>query len=122
MPKIVTQRTGSYDERLPVVPRCRVISHVGNPPPREGGVRQMFARIVQMSRLLGVPLWSCSQTVHDQLVELGHTLPGQQTRVLLERLEVLAELLARLDQCLGLVRLGDLRLEPGAQLSELGCE
>ena len=56
-------------------PGCRVIAHVGNPPPANGPGRAMFRRIVIASRWLGTPLWSCSQTVHDQLSQLAPPLP-----------------------------------------------
>jgi len=58
-----------------VVPGCRFISHVGNPPAPEGPRRLLFQRIVRASRWLGTPLWSCSGTVHDQFRALGLGLP-----------------------------------------------
>src|SRR4051794_13771494 len=57
------------------LPRCRFIVHVGNPPPVAGSNRTMFRAIVIASRWLTTPLWSCSQTVHDQLSELASPLP-----------------------------------------------
>lgn len=57
------------------LPRCHVIVHVGNPPPPAGPHRTMFRRIVIASRWLDTPLWSCSQTVHDQLSDLAAPLP-----------------------------------------------
>jgi len=58
-----------------VVPGCRFICHVGNPPPAAGPRREMFRRIVQASRWLDAPLWSCSKTVHEQLQALGVAMP-----------------------------------------------
>ena len=57
------------------LPKCRVIAHVGNPPPQAGPGRALFHRIVIASRWLGTPLWSCSQTVHGQLSLLASPLP-----------------------------------------------
>lgn len=47
-----------------------MIAHVGNPPPHTTKGRNLFRNIVVASRLLGVPCWSCSRFVHDQLLGL----------------------------------------------------
>ena len=57
------------------VPGCRFISHVGNPPPPHGPRRAVFEHIVYASRLLGTPMWSCSETVHEQFEKLGLGMP-----------------------------------------------
>lgn len=51
-------------------PGCRLVAHVGNPPPATVPGRAQFRRIVSASRFLGVPCWSCSRSVHDQLAML----------------------------------------------------
>jgi glycosyltransferase involved in cell wall biosynthesis len=58
-----------------VVPSCRLIVHVGNPPPPGGPRRLLFRRLVTASRWLRTPLWSCSQAVHQELVALGSPMP-----------------------------------------------
>jgi glycosyltransferase involved in cell wall biosynthesis len=57
------------------LPRCRSIVHVGNPPALTGPGRTMFRAIMIASHWLNTPLWSCSQTVHDQLSALASPLP-----------------------------------------------
>ncbi|HEX2659161.1 MAG TPA: glycosyltransferase, partial [Polyangia bacterium] len=57
------------------VPDARFIAHVGNPPPPFGPRRAVFSQIVYASRLMRTPLWSCSETVHDQFVRLGLGMP-----------------------------------------------
>jgi len=64
------------------VPHCRVIARVGNPPPAQGPLRNMFRRLVQASRWVGVPLWSCSETVHEQLKQLGAPMPTDSRAML----------------------------------------
>jgi len=58
-----------------VSPGCRLIAHVGNPPPSEGPKRTLFRNIVLASRCMGTALWSCSLTVHEQLSQLVHRMP-----------------------------------------------
>lgn len=58
------------------VPGCRVIAHVGNPPPPSGDSRSMFRKIVRASRWLNCPLWTCSETVLEQFHTLAVPLPA----------------------------------------------
>jgi glycosyltransferase involved in cell wall biosynthesis len=78
-----------------VVPGCRFICHVGNPPPPSGPRREMFRRIVHASRWLGAPLWSCSVTVHERFEGLGIAMPADSrplpNGVNIERLRSSAE-------------------------------
>lgn len=57
------------------VPGCRVIVHAGNPPASDGQRRNLFAWIVRGSRLLGVPIWCCSESVFAKFSALGVKLP-----------------------------------------------
>jgi glycosyltransferase involved in cell wall biosynthesis len=54
----------------------RVLVHAGNPPPIDRRQRQVWKAIVHASRLLRVPIKSCSAMVSRELRALAGTLPA----------------------------------------------
>ena len=54
-----------------------VVVHAGNPPPLDARQRQLWKRIVLASRLMRVPIMSCSAMVDRELRRLAGPLPAR---------------------------------------------
>ncbi|TVQ23463.1 MAG: glycosyltransferase [Leptolyngbya sp. DLM2.Bin15] len=47
-----------------------VVARAGNPLPKDPRQQRLWVRIVQGSRLLGIPIYSCSQAVHESFTRV----------------------------------------------------
>lgn len=75
----------SYTNSIQALPLCwmarlrgvsKVVMHVGNPPPTDASGRNRWAVLIHLCRIAGIPLMSCSNSVHQQLASLASLPKG----------------------------------------------
>jgi len=80
----------SYTFSLPALPLCwlarlqgirRVVMRVGNPPPADQHSRRSWRWLIRLCRWAGIPLMSCSASVHGQMAKLA-LMPRRSAPVL----------------------------------------
>jgi glycosyltransferase involved in cell wall biosynthesis len=52
--------------RIPII-----VTRAGNPPPSEPTAQRQWRTLIQLSRLLGIPIHACSQATHNSLARLA---------------------------------------------------